>query len=384
MFAHISRKLHINGCTSTRVFLLFSKPLFQYSTKTAAAAAKSKPQKNHFLEEYLINSLGFSKQEAFSTSKKVPLKPFRKDPNLVIHFLEFHGFNKSQIKSIVSSLPKLLFCNPDRTLKPKLQFFHGLGLSGSEIVKLFVFQKHLFTSGSDFVRARFDYFRTLLGSDEKVTRALKRCSSLLRYDASEKVAEAVVLLRNYGFSDENVANFIIRSPRRVFILQPEEVEDMARVVENDFGIARESAMFYYGVEVLTSLTKSTVDRKLSIWRSFGWSDVDIRTMLRKHPLCVRLSVSKIREGLKFFMEELGYTSGYLASHPTFFTLSLEKRIKPRNEVVKLLNEKMLIRRKASLYSVVSLTEERFLKKYLLPYREKMPDLYRSYMHGVGG
>lgn len=388
MFAQISRRLlHVNGSTTTTRVVFFSKPLLHYCTTTTAAAAEAaapKPHKNHFLEEYLINSLRFSKEEALSASKKVPLKPFRKDPNLVIHFLGKLGFNKSQIKSIVFVLPKLLFCNPEKTLKPKIQFFLDLGFSGSEIVKLFMFQKHLFTTGSGFIRDRLDYFRTLLGTDERVTKALKRCSSLLRYDASERVAGAAVLLRSYGFSDENVGNFILRSPRRVFVLQPKQIEEMSLVVENEFGIPRGSAMFYYGIEVLTTLTKSTVDRKLDILRSFGWSDVDIRKMVGKHPLCLRLSESKIREALKFFMKELGYTPGYLASHPTLLSLSLEKRVKLRNEVVKVLNEKKLNKRNASLYGVVTLPESKFVKNYLLPYKEKIPDVYRSYMEVVGG
>lgn len=383
MFAQIFRRLRINGGTSacTRV-VLFSEPLPHYTTR---AAAVPEHQKNRFLEEYLVNSLGFSKEEAFSASKKVSLKPFRKDPSLVIHFLVKQGFSKSQIKSIVSVLPGLLYYQPDKTLEPKLQFFRDLGLSGSEIVRLFMFQKHLFKSGLDFFRTRLAYVRILLGTDEKkVTRAVKRCSSLLRYDASEKVAAAAALLKNYGFSDKNVANFALRIPRRIFILEPENFEEMSCVVENDFGIPRGSPMFYYGFEVVSTIAKSTIDRKFDILRSFGWSDADVRTIDGKHPLRLRLSESKIREALNFFMKELGYTSNYLAYRPALITLCLEKRVKPRNEVVKVLNEKKLSKRSWNLYSFVTLPESKFVKDFLLPYKEEIPDVYRSYMEVVGG
>lgn len=192
------------------------------------------------------------------------------------------------------------------------------------------------------------------------------------------------MLKNYGFSDKNVANFVLRIPRRIFILEPENFEEMSRVVENDFGIPRGSPMFYYGFEVVSTIAKSTIDRKFDILRSFGWSDADVRTIVGKHPLCLWLSESKIREALNFFMKELGYTSNYLAYRPALITLSLEKRVKPRNEVVKVLNEKKLSKRSWNLYSFVTLPESKFVKDFLLPYKEEIPDVYRSYMEVVGG
>ncbi|CDP01166.1 unnamed protein product [Coffea canephora] len=73
MFAQIFRRLRINGGTSacTRVVVLFPEPLPHYTTR---AAAVPEHQKNRFLEEYLVNSLGFSKEEAFSASKKAPMR----------------------------------------------------------------------------------------------------------------------------------------------------------------------------------------------------------------------------------------------------------------------------------------------------------------------
>ncbi|KAG5575998.1 hypothetical protein H5410_056132 [Solanum commersonii] len=125
---------------------------------------------------FMVNSLGFSTKEAISTSAKM--------------------------KTLVSSSPKLLFCDIDTTLKPKIKVLQPLNLSGSDLV-------------------------TLIGKSDFLRRAL------------------------------------------------------------------------------VPLHESTLERKLDIYRSFGWSHSDICTMVRKLPSCLTSSEAKIRITLKFFMNELG-------------------------------------------------------------------------------
>lgn len=84
------------------------------------------------------------------------------------------------------------------------------------------------------------------------------------------------------------------------------------------------------------------------------------------------------------MKKLGRTPDYLASHPIVFTMNLDGRVKPRSEVLKILNEKKLNKRKDCLHSVLCLPESKFLKGYLLPCKGKLPDMYELYGKKVGG
>lgn len=97
-------------------------------------------------------------------------------------------------------------------------------------------------------------------------------------------------------------------------------------------------MFLHGIAALVPLHESTLERKLDIYRSFGWSHSDICTMVRKLPSCLTSSEAKIRITLKFFMNELGYEPSNLASHKPLLKHSLEKRIMPRNEIFKFLKK----------------------------------------------
>ncbi|KAK4722348.1 hypothetical protein R3W88_012581 [Solanum pinnatisectum] len=114
-----------------------------------------------------------------------------------------------------------------------------------------------------------------------------------------------------------------------------------------------------------------LDRKIGIFKSFGWSDDDILHMFRKLPYCLSLSEVRIQKALNLFMKELGVKSVYLVSYPTLLMHSLEKRVVPRMQVLKILDEKKLKRRELILYTVVRLTESKFMEYFVLPYKDKI-------------
>ncbi|KAL3514032.1 hypothetical protein ACH5RR_026749 [Cinchona calisaya] len=387
MFARISGKLFINGgsCGGSGSSFFFKSLLDHYYSTSAAAAAR--PQKNtRFLEEYLIKSLGFSKIEAISTSSKfIRSNPIKKDPNLVVNFLLNLGLTKSHIKNVVYKSPQLLFSDVDKTLLPKITYLQGLGLSGLDLAKLLVKYHRILVRGLDnHLVPRIEYLRKLLGTDDKVVLALKKFALVPGNRALEKMERNVLLLRDNGFCSDDIAKFVIKNPIKFFIRDSEMLQDVLRRVEYEWGIPRDATMFSYAVDVLSSSSKSKIDAKFEILRSYGWSDVEILRIVRILPPVLNLSEARMRRVLDYFMKEVGCTPDYLASRPVLFTLSLEGRVKPRNEVLKILNEKKLNMRNASLCKVLYLRESQFQDAYLLPYKDVLPDMYESYLKKVGG
>lgn len=381
MLAYITRRLNINdGARNLFVF----KTLLQYSTTTATASVSSaKPEKNHVLEEFLISSIGFSREEAsFSSSRKkvTRVNPVKKDFSLIVNFFQDLGFTKTQIKALVLVEPRILFNNLDKTLRPKIRFLQDLGLSGSGLVKVLLGDKSLLRRGlNSQIKPQVEFLRNLLGSDDNVVLALRRCSYLLRDYAPGQMAGNILSLQKHGFSNDHITKLILSNPWSTLGLNPDKIELLLDKVENYLGIPRGTPMFFHGFAVMSSIKQSTIDMKWGILRSFGWSDVDIHNMMRNLPYLLRVSEAKMRKSLDLFMNELGYSPAYLASHPKLFCLSLEDRVKPRIEFVKILSEKKLKKRNASLYSVVCYPETRFIKDYLLRYKDEIPDIYESYI-----
>ncbi|XP_055834563.1 transcription termination factor MTERF5, chloroplastic-like [Solanum dulcamara] len=334
------------------------------------------PAPTHFLVKYLVDSLGFSNEEAASISSKVTSRKPSKNPDLVINFLKQAGFDNTQMKKMVYTVPKLLFRDVSKTLKPKFECLMDLGLSGSDLVNVIAKDAQIIDRGLDtHLRPTIDCLRRTFGSDENVVKALKRAPWLLTFRAHHIMGINLLLLRNFGFSDEKIRKLVLFYPNYL-TQKPERIKDLLHRLENDFQVPRDSPSFLYGFHVLSSQKTSALDRKIGIFKSFGWSDNDILEMFRKLPLCVGLSEVRIQEKLNLFMTELGFGPAYLVSHLAILGFSLEKRVLPRMQVFKILDEKKLERRKLDLYHALCLTETKFINYFVLPYKD-IPDLFEQ-------
>lgn len=344
-------------------------------------APSLQPPQNGFLVNYLINSLGLSENEALSATKKVVLyKSSRNDPDLVVNYFKELGLNRNQIIRIASANPRVLTCNVEKTLKPKILCLQELGILGHDLVKV--------VTGYNFILARglliqpIEYLRNLLGSDEDVAKVIKKCSCVLDGSAARVMDSNVQLLLKHGLSMERVSRFLLLTPR-VFIYKPKRLEGILYMVENEFGISRQCVMFYYGVLAASTISKATIDAKVEVLRSFGYSDSTIYRMIKKFPSIVRSSEDKLRKAWNFFTKEIGCTSDFLGSHPTLFNHSLERRVIPRYEVMKILKEKNLSNRMPGLYRFLSISESKFLDEFILPYKHELPDVVDSYITAAG-
>ncbi|OIT29220.1 transcription termination factor mterf5, chloroplastic [Nicotiana attenuata] len=347
----------------------------QYFYSSSATPA---PAATHFLVKYLVNSLGFSKEEATSTSSKVTSWKSLKNPDLVLNFLKQTGLDDTQMKKLVSRAPKLLFYDFPKTLKPKFQCLMDLGLSGSDLVNVITKDTTIVERGLvTHLRPTIDCLRRTLGTDENVVKAIKRTPWLLSFGAYHIMESNVLLLRNCGVSDVKIKTLVLRNPRCI-TQKTEWVKDLLHRVEKDFQVPLNSPIFPYGFHTLASQKKSRLEKKIEIFKSFGWSDDDILVMFRKLPYCVALSEVKIKKALNIYMKELGFEPAYLASHPSILVYSLEKRVVPRVQVLKILDEKKVERRKLDLYYVLSLTELKFIEYFVLPYKDQIPELYESH------
>lgn len=367
-FSMAARLLRLHGHGAARQFLL------QYSTTAVATTCDP----THFLMNYLVDSLGFSKEEAITTNTKVTrLKP-TENPQLVLNFFEQSGLDKTHIGKIVSAVPKLLLCDVDKTLKPKLDILHDLGLSGSDLVKVITASMSILknTEVSD-MKSCVSYLRKVLGSDENVMKAVKKKPCLLSVKGCERLRTNMLFFQSIGFSDEDIKKFIVQNPYTLLAC-PESVEDKVDRLKKDFNISQGSGMFIHGVAVLISMKEATVDTKFGVFRDYGWSKWDIIKLVQLLPYCLRLSQKRLRAALNFYMGELGLKPAYLASHPTLLMFSMKKRVLPRLELMRSLVEKKLYDEDYNLYTILLPSDPKFYQIYVLPYKDMIPDLCELY------
>lgn len=342
-------------------------------------APVSSAKNSDFVADFLVNSLGFSRAEAVAISAKVSPFKSKQRPVSVAHFFEQIGFDETQIRIVVSSVPKILGSSVEKNLRPKIAVFQEIGVSGSDLVKFISNNPQIIESSLHAtILPTLELMRSVFASDEEnMVRAIKKGVWML--NSATYARRNIELLRSYGVSDQRIQRFLLRFPKTLYG-KPEWLEDVVVRVEEELGIPRQSAMFMYGVDALAAMSKKTLESKYEIFKSYGWSQSDVLTLGRKLPSCLRLSDAKIRTRLDYFMKELGFDPAYLASHPVLLKLSLENRILPRNAVLRVLKENKVMEANLSFWTVMALTDAEFLRRFVMEYKDLFPHLCDVYFN----
>ncbi|XP_074279399.1 transcription termination factor MTERF8, chloroplastic-like [Silene latifolia] len=366
-------KLSINGVQT----------IFKRVSNYATVASKASEIPNSMVD-YLVNSLGFSKEEASVTSSKVSTTfKSTENPNSVIDFFKISGFSQSQIKQLVSRLPEILFCNVDKTLNPKIQALHDLGFSKSDLAHVIsLYPDFCHRNLNNQIIPTLEILKSVFGDDnEALINAVKKWPWLL----GKGVLDVVSLLRSYELSDDQIKLFALRKTR-YSLFGTKSLEPVLIRVEN-LGIPRGSGMFFHGVCALCSISEATLDARKRIYKSYGFNDDDVLALVRKNPYALTVSESKLRNGLDFFMKEAGYLPSEIALRPNVLTYSLEKRVIPRYRVWKGLKERgiqkvtsnKLENINVSFFSCLNINEPQFFEKFVQPFKDECPDLYSDYV-----
>ncbi|OVA06622.1 Mitochodrial transcription termination factor-related [Macleaya cordata] len=370
MLHSLSKNIFFHQRNSFRNLICF-QTLVPFST----TVTQDQPPHNSIIVDLFINSFGFTKDEAISVSKRLRFTVPPKNINRVPDLLKQNGFSDTHIKNLIWKLPKFL-SSKNETLKPKLDFLQELGFSGSALVDFIIKNPKIVERGiNSCLVPKVNFLRSFLHSNENIVKALKR-SNWIVYNFSKTVDYNIEILHECGVLDKQISQFLLKSPR-FFTQNQDRLKDHVSRAEK-FGFKKGSASFIHAVYTLNAMTKDTLEAKFDMYKSYGWSESDIASAFRKCPSFLNISMQKVKAIMEFFVGELGYDPKDFASKPGLFTYSLEKRLKPRYEVLKILKSRGL-ELKCDFLSVANLSEKDFLKRCVLRYVEKSPDLQEAYM-----
>ncbi|TYH29667.1 hypothetical protein ES288_A01G030500v1 [Gossypium darwinii] len=279
-----------------------------------------------FAASYLINRCGFSPEMASRASNYVHFKTPEK-PDSLITFLENHGFSNTQILILIKRQPMLLVVDAEKTLSPKLEFLYSIGFSRPELAKLLSnYPRLLISSLEKQIIPSFNLLRNLFQSHDKTIKAIKRYTGILVYDSESYLYPNMNVLRGVGVPESNILMLLNCQPRAL-LFKPVRLKEIVEEVKG-MGIDSSTTKFIAAVIALTSMSKSTLEKKFDVYR-WGWSDQEIREAFQRYPSCVTASEDKIMAIMDFLVNKMGYHSNLVAKQPSIFSQSLEKRIVPR-------------------------------------------------------
>ncbi|XP_054817897.1 transcription termination factor MTERF2, chloroplastic-like isoform X2 [Prosopis cineraria] len=315
-------------------------------------------------------------EAAIEVSKRVKLKGSDK-PNLVLNLFRTYGFSDAQISKIVEKCPRALLAKPEATLSPKLRFFRSIGFSRSELPELILSNcENLFLSLKKNIIPRYEVIKSVLGDDDHANRAFKQWG--WHNKDPTNLLSNIKVLREHGVPQSSVSLLVTHYARAALI-------DPAKFIEHvkfakEIGIDPSKAAFIQALSVLAITKKSTWESRLDIYETYGLSKDATLSAFRKFPNFMRLSEDKITSTMKFLVEEMGLPLVDIVSCPAFLGYSLKQRIIPRFSVFKILKTNGSIKRGPSFSSLVTMSETKFLEKFVIPFQESVPqllDIYKS-------
>ncbi|KAJ6427722.1 hypothetical protein OIU84_023176 [Salix udensis] len=90
---------------------------------------------------------------------------------------------------------------------------------------------------------------------------------------------------------------------------------------------------------------------------------------------------KIRGAMDFFYNTMELQRQSLITYPHFVGFSIDKRVRPRYNVMKVLESRKLIEGNWNISTALTISEEKFLLNYVAKYADKAPDLLQIYCGG---
>ncbi|RHN72304.1 putative transcription regulator mTERF family [Medicago truncatula] len=152
--------------------------------------------------------------------------------------------------------------------------------------------------------------------------------------------------------------------------------EKAVVEVKELGFKPETTFFIVALRAKIN-RKFLWERKIDVYKKWGWSEESFVSAFLKYPWCMLASVNKIEATMNFFVDHMGWNPIVLAKHPILLLLSLEKRVIPRAFVLKFLESKGLIK-DAKLAAAFKVSEDVFLKRFVTCYEEEASQLLKLY------
>jgi mTERF domain-containing protein len=152
----------------------------------------------------------------------------------------------------------------------------------------------------------------------------------------------------------------------------------------ELGIERSSGMFLRALITVCGFNQHTIEARQLYLKSLGLSQEEVALMIGKTPSLLTMKEELIGRKMEFLMKEAGCGKIEVVHSPVLLTLSLEKRLIPRNLVQKLLKSKEFPVVDQAFISFTTLSEKQFVKKFVLPYERDFPGFLQAYIDVCAG
>lgn len=245
---------------------------------------------------------------------------------------------------------------------PKIEFLRSKNVSDSEIPKILCSSPNLLLCSLKMrLIPHYDFLREFLQSDTKALQVLKRFPYFLCIQLEDSLLININTMRENGATESYIITVFSRYPG-VFWHDPDKFQTVVEQVLQ-MGFNPSTFNFVLATASLRSISRSTWEKKVELYKNFGFSDEDVLKAFRTFPLCMAASEAKIVAMLDFLVHKMGFEPSLVASRAVVIGMSFEKRVLPRGLFALDLMARGLIK-EFNLFYLFYTAEEKFLQKFV--------------------
>ncbi|KAJ7965691.1 Transcription termination factor like [Quillaja saponaria] len=361
-------------------------PLSSCSISIFFSSAAVKPGKSNpriSLLDYLVKEQGFSQEAASKASSAITYLRKPRSSESVLSFLKEIGFSQTHIEEVVTKAPVLLSSSLEKTIKPKIKLFQDLGFTSADIAEIISGDPWILTRSVDNrIGPSILVLKSILGSNKDVCRVLKISGWFLKHDLEKSMMPNIEYMKSIGISSSQIAKYVFNFPR-FFLLKLESIQECVKRVD-EMRFDMKSKMLLHAIRAMSSMTVENWNLKLKLFRSLGFTENDILTVFRRVPQVFAVSERKIKDVTELLLSVRNHDISFVVNHPELLVCSVERRLKPRLEVIEILENKNLFQKKPSLTTVCKISDKEFLVKFVIPYSDELSSYQLHFSVGSFG
>ncbi|KAK4434189.1 hypothetical protein Salat_0581600 [Sesamum alatum] len=160
---------------------------------------------------------------------------------------------------------------------------------------------------------------------------------------------------------------------RFLLRKPEIMKKFVDKVDK-MGMDRSSRMFIHGIRIFSSMSYKTWELKFRTFGELGFSEDDIAAAFRYTPTVFGVSEEKLKEVKEVLLATGKYNLSCIINYPTSLMYSVEKRYKPRLQVLEMLESKNMIQSWPKIKTLCPMPNKRFYEKFIEPYLDEDGDV----------
>ncbi|CAM0955586.1 unnamed protein product [Alopecurus aequalis] len=287
--------------------------------------------------------------------------------------LSQYGFTDADIIRILRSAPTVLVIDPERILRPKLDFFASLGFEPRKIATA----PFLLTRSLDkHVVPSIQFIRDIVGSDDGVRLGFSRVPRALMADVEKNMRPAVEALRSCGLTEAAISKLLVIQ-LGVLMTSPDRIREIVEDLK-EMGMCVSDSRFLYCFRAMCSVTRGTYRRKLTLFQSFGLSEGEVLKAFKTQPTMLLFADQSIKKKVRFLLDELKLGMSDIIAQPVILSYSLEKCILPRCAVLSVLMREGKIQTDIKFVQALLGNSKYFLAKYVSGHADDVPDVVKAY------